>query len=683
MKRFDCLSWSTVSVLSLAFALSPALEATAQDQAQPSTVLPPVERMEAVADNLDKIHKALDVAGPSLPRRIDDPLGDVAIFSVDFADLALALRRDIAEHRILGRNDSHTTDALAKIALDQYTNPDRLRELQKLGLISKPAMRSFGFLAFGAADVTQGTAMMVSQRRFGDPIAAAKVLDGISSTALGVYGYALTGNWKVAQAYASAGGVLTSTGRAWTLPAFEAVTGRVSGTDDKIVALWEEAQSARIAHGLRPIPIEQFYKSPSEAATLDLVGKEALAEANRRLGLDEVLTRRTTSHYRETCVSGSCWRVDPSASTSEPPLRPLGGVRLDRPLSGARLRGVVIGPKGDIILIGEPNLATQGLSTQDLAMALWLEFGSQPIDPAFSLDPADPRHPDGPWLRARYLPPLMQGRTLGADLFSADLQLKELSLGVHLGSDHQVTSWHPKVPGFSTLGELAMSDPSHGADSEQWSRAWIVANRVTVRRAGNAMLIDAQMGVQARSEVPDPHSATGLRDVATDPHSVEARWAGLATAHYDALAQQLPALERIREAAVAVAIAKTLRASGAQINGQRLAQWVNSDRTPTVERINAFAVTLRHRTDKPFVQNGKRGVLKETRSIRIFGGVDLTVRPDFLLDTTGLVRRETSAAVEQFQRSTPAIRIVQFEFGGERLSAIALPLLQSAPQTRR
>ena len=63
---------------------------------------------------------------------------------------------------------------------------------------------------------------------------------------------------------------------------------------------------------------------------------------------------------------------------------------------------------GRIVLLGERDFLARGLNLRDFAMALWLVFGPHPQDPAFSLDPDDTRNPQGPWLRARYIPDMLQ-----------------------------------------------------------------------------------------------------------------------------------------------------------------------------------------------------------------------------------------------------------------------------------
>jgi hypothetical protein len=453
------------------------------------------------------------------------------------------------------------------------------------------------------------------------------------------------------------------------------MTAKLSGVDDKIVGLWEEAQKVRIAHGLRPVPIEQFYSGKAEAATLALIGPGALAQADARLGLANQFERRTIEHYQQTCINGYCSRVDLSAPPSPSREHPLGGIQLDQPLTGAALRGVKIdAANGNIILIGEHDFLARGLKLRDFAMALWLVFGPQAQDPAFSLDPDDIRNPQGPWLRARYVPEMLQGRSFGADMFAADLLLKELSFHVMLKADGKLEEWHSAVPGFQSYAELAMADVPNASGREQWARFWIVVDQITSRQSGDTRLFEARMAVKARRQEPDPNSPTGLRDIDTDPVSLEARWARLATDHYDELAAESPAFARVREMAIAIGIAKSLKAAGARVDLARVADLLNADHTGTVAKINAFSVGWERRSETPYRDGDRQGVRTETRELHLFGGVDLNVKPRAAPDDNGKARGMDDAAGTAF-RIAGQTGIVRFEYGGSRQVAVAIPLL--------
>jgi len=561
---------------------------------------------------------------------------------------------------------------LAAIELELITNPERLHDLATLGLLSETAARHLGYFSFGAGDIAEGVGTMAGQHSL-NVEAVEKVLDGINATAWGIYGFALTGDWEVAQAFAAASKLSAKAARDMTLPMVEQITAKITGLDQKCIAIWETAQQVRIAHSLPVQTIEQFYRG--DAAILDQIGTDDLAQANARLGLASQVERRTVEHYRETCINGYCSRVD-----LPPPTvgggHPLGGIRLDQPLTGAALRGVRIDvARGNIILLGERDFLARGLNLRDFAMALWLVFGPQPQDPAFSLDPDDIRNPRGPWLRARYMPNLLQGRSFGADMFAGDLHLKELSLQVRLNPDGTLKEWKSVVPGFHSYAELAMKDSGANAGHEQWARSWIVVDQITVRQAGHTLLFDARMAVKARRQEPDPTSPTGLRDSATDPASLEARWAQIATDHYDALAAESPAFARVREMAVAIGIAKSLKAAGATVDLARVATLLNGDHTETVSKISAFAISWQRRSETPFREGDRQGVRTAIQDLHLFGGVDLSVKPRPIPDKGGVAHGMDEAVETAFHLAGPGTAIVRFEYAGSRLEAVAVPLL--------
>jgi hypothetical protein len=646
----------------------------------PSLTLPTVDEMQEVADELDYIKHGLDIVSPAIKNEEFERLNDLTEYTQHFADLALALRTDIAERRNPASNNSHTVEELGKIELDFATKPSRLQDYAALGLIGETTARRLGYFSFGAGDIASGLGTMVGERSLGNVDAAEKVLDGIATTAWGIYGFAVSGDWDVAQAYSSAAGLTAKGVRAMTLPMFEELTAKITGLDQNITSIWEAAQQVRAAHGQPIQSIGEFYHG--DASILDRIGLGSLAEADARLGLQAKTERRTVESYRETCIDGYCSRVDllhPSPATADE--HPLGGVRLDQPLTGAALRGVEIDKvHGNIVLLGERGFLARGLNLRDFAMALLLVFGPQPQDPAFSLDPDDIRNPSGPWLRAVYMPNLLEGRSFGEELFAADLRLKELSLQTMLDPDGKLKEWKSSVHGFQSYAGLAIDDTGDGGGSEQWSRFWIVAERVTSRQADNTLLFDAQMAVKARRQVPDPKSATGLRDVDTDAKSLEARWARMATDHYEELAVESPAFARVREMAVAIGIAKSLKAAGANVDIGRVVDLLNSDHTPTVAKINAFSVSWKSRSEKPFHEGNREGVQIETKELKLFGGVDLTVTPLAMPDNGQAARRMGLAVESAFRLARPGAGIARYQFEGSQLMAVAVPLLVAEPR---
>ena len=609
------------------------------------------DEMRQIADELDYIKNKLDIVKPIAANEEFERLNDFVGYTSDFAHLATALREDAAGHRDPVSDSSHTTETLAQIELEFATKPSRLQDYAALGLISETAARHLGYFSFGAGDIASGMGTIVGERKL-NVEATERVLDGIAATAWGIYGlYVGHGDWDVAQAYSAAARETARGVRAMTLPMFEEFTAKATGLDRNLISIWEAAQQVRAAHGQPIQTIGEFYHR--DASILDRINLGSLAAADRQMDLPGQSQRRIIEHYRETCIDGVCTRTDLHLSSPEVE-HPVGGIRLDQPLAGAALRGVQIDKAdGTIVLLGERGFLARGLNLRDLLMALWLEFGPQPQDPQFSLDPDDIRNPSGAWLRARYVPSLLEGRQFGEELFAADLRLKELSFQTMVDADGKLKEWKSAVHGFQSYADLAMHDTDADAGQEQWARFWIIAERVTSRRAGNTLLFDARMAVKARRQVPDPTSPTGLRDIDTDPKSLESRWARSATDHYGELATESPAFARVREMAVAVAIAKSLKAAGVQVDLGRIADLLNRDHTPTVTKINAFSVSWQERSKRPYHEGNRVGVEIETRKLKLFGGVDLTVRVLATPDETGEARRKDGALNDAFRSGKP------------------------------
>src|SRR5258708_4693877 len=243
--------------------------------------------------------------------------------------------------RLAGARPSHAHMGVApgKVAAPA-ASPSRLHDYEALGLSSATAARRLGYFSFGAGDVAAGAGTMIGQRGIGNIDAAEKVLDGIATTAWGIYGFAVSGNWDVAQAYSSAAGLTTKGVRAMTIPLFEELTAKITGLDQNITSIWEAPQQVRAAQGQSIQTIGEFYHG--DASILDRIGLESLAEADTRLGLTAMTQRHTVESYRETCIDGYCSRVDLLHPTPAADQHPLGGVLLDQPLTGAVVRGVPI-----------------------------------------------------------------------------------------------------------------------------------------------------------------------------------------------------------------------------------------------------------------------------------------------------------------------------------------------------
>ena len=336
--------------------------------------------------------------------------------------------------------------------------------------------------------------------------------------------------------------------------------------------------------------------------------------------------------------------VDPASA----PPAPVGGISIGRtavwsgplpPLVGARIDAT----NGRLVLLGGAQLTPGGVNLADLARALDLAERGEEVQ--FTLDPADPRNPSGPKLRAIYYPSDLIGTGYGDSLFTADFFLKELSFHVlvdETGHVRQRTT--PVVPGFESEAEMVLNEwkaePRAGglpgtlgnsgriADSApRWARAWIIADTVILRRSGATIDFNVKMAVNARRTMPDPAAPSGLKDIPTDPDNVESRWARHATAHFSELAETIPSFHRLEEITKAIALAKFLKQQGVQIDRAQLRPYLAADRAPAITGVDAISFT-HHRPYQIRTETSDQVVIVSVdHQLHLFGGVDLTVQP--------------------------------------------------------
>lgn len=289
------------------------------------------------------------------------------------------------------------------------------------------------------------------------------------------------------------------------------------------------------------------------------------------------------------------------------------------------LTALVIDPATrKIVALAEGGMPqTEAVDPALLALALWLEYTGQRA--AFSLDPYDPKDPQGPWLRAVYFPEALRGTVAGNQCFEADFLLKQMSFGVRVEGDRVVE--RRSESGLLSVPELMSKQI--GPSPEQWSRLWIVSREVRLTASDGIVRVgQARMGVEARRQVPDPSTRTGLRDVATPADATEQRFARQFEQLYDKLsATEAPSLAAVREVTKAIAIARWMRMNDVRIDMEAVVAQLNRARVPAVEKVSALSVDWTSQTRTPFLDGTGSGVTTTTRRLHVFGGVDLSVAP--------------------------------------------------------
>lgn len=317
--------------------------------------------------------------------------------------------------------------------------------------------------------------------------------------------------------------------------------------------------------------------------------------------------------------------------------RELGGIELSAAaeFSGTpgRFTGAMFDPETEtLLLLGESDRSVPGINPQDLAVALALAYGTPPQDAQFSLDPADPQNPQGEWLKAVYLPEdILAGTSFGNTMFETDWLLKQYAFGVQFDENERQQARKSSVAGYKSTVDLSFErdEGDEEADSApHWSRFWIVSDRMVLQESGNTIrFAEARMRIKTRKQVVDPTSPTGLRDVDTEDDPISMEFARRFTAHYDEIARETPEFERLRGLAKAVALAKWMKANNIPVDSD----WINRNinrRVKSIGRITALSTQWQRESRETVNQAGRSGVVTTTRTIHIFGGVDLTVNAE-------------------------------------------------------
>ena len=310
----------------------------------------------------------------------------------------------------------------------------------------------------------------------------------------------------------------------------------------------------------------------------------------------------------------------------------LGGIELAARAEYLGDTGAIYGVTYDpdtqqVILLGDRELPVEGVQLDDLAVALILAYKPNPEPPRFSLDPADPRNPKGKWQKAVYIPEnILAGTRFGNTMFVTDWLMKQYSFGLAVDSDGRVTERTYLPGGLEDTFQISFRLPFKNG-KESWTRFWIVAEDFKIREYGGAITFEtARMGVRAKRQVPDPKCPSGLCDVETEVDAAAMQFATLFTKNYDRIAAETPEFARLRELAKAVALANWLKDKGVPVDLTWATQQVNR-RSQAVIKVPALEHSKKQESRRQYREGQNLVTEVHTRSIHVFGGIDLAVRP--------------------------------------------------------
>jgi len=270
---------------------------------------------------------------------------------------------------------------------------------------------------------------------------------------------------------------------------------------------------------------------------------------------------------------------------------------------------------GRLTLAAGTDLSAPKMPYADFALALRCAYGGQA--PRFSLDPAEPNNPHGPYLRAVYYGPIAH-TGWGADMARADLLMKLWSCGQDAAGNHLA----PPLPGFRDIFDLTF-DHADAAPGQSWMRFWITVRQARLTADQQRMRFKClQMAVKTERMYQGGSGALVSSGGEQDP--VAEQYAAYLTDHYDDIARVEPSFARVRQLAAALALAQWMRRTGVRVDEA----WLRQMQIPPVETPTLVPAVSASRSQETAIPGGTL-----VRSVRLFGGVDLDF--DCEVDTPG------------------------------------------------
>ena len=355
----------------------------------------------------------------------------------------------------------------------------------------------------------------------------------------------------------------------------------------------------------------------------------------------------------------------------------LGGIELSVAAefrgSPGNITAAVYDPEREyLVLVGEKDYSVAEVKPEDFAVAMALTFGLPEQDAQFSLDPADPKNPKGKWLKAVYMPEsILAGTYFGDALFEADWLLKQYSFGVYIDENNMLQPRQSLIPGYKHTAELCFEREKEDNENILWARYWIVSDKMIIQESENSITFDeAKMAVNARRQVVDLNSPTGLSDVPTGPDEIPSVYARQFTRLYDDFAKEEPAFERLTELAKTVALVKWLKKERIPVDREWIMEFIDR-RKEYVDQVAALNYQWNKENQRTYHEANRVITETSTHSIHLFGGIDLTVNPEYRIDDgrTALIRKTV------IQHIDDGITDPEFEFtvNGQKYSASVAP----------
>lgn len=368
----------------------------------------------------------------------------------------------------------------------------------------------------------------------------------------------------------------------------------------------------------------------------------------------------------------------------------VGGVYFDRTAKLIGELGSITGAhfdpqSGQVLLVGEKGGAQSAnslppIKPQYLAAALRAVYAPSAHAPGMTIDP-HPQNPRGATMLVRFFGNT-ENSELGWLMFEADRLLKGYSVGQDNETKQPVVS---SVPGYRNTLDMLWDDP-RGYTPGLWSRFWLVTDPVTGRAAanGHSVVFDPiKMCVKTESMrlmgkgqlVPAvdeaSHEANESRacwqddrvvfvGATLDPHAEQ--FARHFTEHYEQFAAERPVYAELKQAALAVALAKWMKQQGVPPDWH----WINTFAPHyTTPQTTPAAYAERSETEKT-------GRVTRTRRVSNFGGVNMS--PALQLHEQAETKRLREQLLAGWATAKQAGRdSFNLKHNDKELTAVALP----------
>ncbi|MGA2736170.1 MAG: hypothetical protein ABSG65_01835 [Bryobacteraceae bacterium] len=337
---------------------------------------------------------------------------------------------------------------------------------------------------------------------------------------------------------------------------------------------------------------------------------------------------------------------DPFPAMKEDAVQFESAVPTDSIATAGTLRGATYDAPGHrVVLVGDGKVTPAAVDAADLAATLLLAYQPVPQYPRFSLDPADPKNPAGPWLKPVYLPDgILAGSQFGRAMFQADWLMKQYSFGVIVDDDGNIGEREFPPGGLEDLFRISFRSGRSGNQKEEWTRLWIMPGELKILKSEHSILFDATpLVVRAKRQIVDPSSPDGLRDDDSAVDPVAQQFADTFTKNYELVAAASPAFAHLREMTKLVELSHWLRDIGAPVDLERVRREAMGRggpvRVPALssERSVALVTGVRREGDTIIDDIDKR-------TVHLFGGVSLRAEPTVLSGGSGRLGTVEEAA---------------------------------------